>query len=184
MSPRTDELEIKDFDEVANDHRSWRNTARSLLQAANTLKERNVAVNYPNGIRPKEPHHVPPYIGTWPELMLDAFAIECLLKGLWVKSGQKIARDGKLIKQCFPANHDLVAMLQKVGAPSQPRQLETLRRLSVIAEAVARYPIASDWRKTSVQQSSNGTYSPLSWSSGDQAITESCIEWLLAQLQR
>ena len=184
MSIPSESSQIREFDEIGNDFLSWEDTASELLHSASVLKEKRIQTRYPDGIEPKEPHHVPRYIGSWPELMLYAFAIECLLKGTWVKNGNKLAENGRYLRLITPENHNLVEMTKKVGIPMQEHQEEMLHRLSVLTIAVARYPIAKDWTVTRFRQWSNGGYSPLSWSNGDQAMVESLIEWLTEQIEK
>ncbi len=174
MSIPSEKDQIAEFDEIGNDYFSWQDTALELLHAADVLKERTIQTKYPEGIEPREPHHLPRYIGSWTELMLYSFAIECLLKGLWVRKGNKLAQNGRYLGLIRPENHDLVAMLKKVGVPCQQHHEETLHRLSVLTNAVARYPISKYWKNTRFK----------TWSNGDQAMVESLIEWLLEEIRK
>ena len=184
MNSPSEEKEVHQFDKIGNDYLSWLYTALDLLKSADVLKRDNIQKNFPNGIEPEEAHHIPPYIGSWTELMLCAFSIECLLKSLWVKKGNKLAENGHYVALIKPENHDLVEMMRKVGVPFQEHHAEALHRLSVITKAVARYPIARNWKATRFRKWHDGAYSPDSWSSGDQCIIEACIDWLLEEVQK
>ena len=65
------------------------------------------------------------------ELMLRGFAIECLLKGLWVKRGHELASEGEYLRPPGVAHHDLVG-LDSGGEHAAGREADRilLRRLS------------------------------------------------------
>jgi hypothetical protein len=86
-----------------------------------------------------------------PSLMLRAFAVECLLKAVWLKKGARLTASGRLTP--IPVkHHDLVALVQAVDALRATNRInvsaaeeKTLNRLSMYGE-LGRYPIARNWR--------------------------------------
>ena len=171
-----------EFDQIANDPESWLATATELLDAVAILKQANIAQNYPDGVEPPDRYSPPLYMGTWQELMLSAFAIECLLKGLWVKKGNTIARNGKYLPVTKSDNHDLVGLMKAVAIPNQPHHDEVLERLSIISKSIGRYPIAKRAKDSMMRTWSDGRYSALSWGSGEQFYVETLIESLLKRI--
>jgi hypothetical protein len=77
-----------------------------------------------------------------PEMMLRGFAVECLLKGLWVRQGNKLAENGKYVRVPNIKNeHDLVGLAVEVGFTMTAEQRDLLEHLSVYTITVGRYPI-------------------------------------------
>lgn len=134
--------QIESFNEMANNYCFWEDRADTLLKSANILRrEREREIRSHKGL---SGYRCPPeYFTEEVEWMLKAFAIECLLKGLFVKSGHKIAENGKCIK--VGKNHDLENLAKHVvGENNIPINLqEALRKLSSVA-ILGRYPTAMD----------------------------------------
>ncbi len=79
---------------VGNDYRNWMHTAQTLFAGSTILtRERERACA---GLRPgKAPIEI---LTFWTELMLIAFGIECLVKAIWIKQGNQLARDGNTFR--------------------------------------------------------------------------------------
>ena len=76
-----------------------------------------------------------------PEMMLRGFAVECLLKGLWVKRGNRIVDGGEYVGIPGTNQHDLIGLAQAVGQPLTTEQAHVLKMLTVYLTRVGRYPI-------------------------------------------
>src|SRR5437773_8925739 len=69
----------------------------------------------------------------WTELMLTAFGIECLIKAVWIKQGNQVARDGKYVPMTKNEGHQLVKLCRVAGIPLDSREADALKRMSDIA---------------------------------------------------
>jgi hypothetical protein len=130
----------KQFDVIGNDHLSWMTSADELLAVARTLKRQREATNVSdikNGdLFPDEGR------GGAVERMLQGFAVECLLKGLWVKKGHKIVSRGKHLGiPGFKGLHDLPKLAKAVGFSITDEQKDLLKRLTFFVKVAGRYPI-------------------------------------------
>ncbi len=75
--------------------------------------------------------------------MLLGYAIECALKCLWIKHGNKIVKAGKFVGvPGAGAGHDLVRLAKIVGFPANAREADVLMRLAKFIRFAGRYPIA------------------------------------------
>ena len=135
--------QIDSYNKIANNYLSWDWTAKALLESANILrKERDLAWQSCKGAT--FPRTVPPAALTeevvW---MLQAFAIECLLKGLFVKGGNKIAENGAYKGVDGVAdNHDLEMLAKHVMGNEHNNVFNVLRKLEWIGKNIGRYPVA------------------------------------------
>lgn len=155
----------KNFDQRGNSFKNWIITARELLASAIVLRREREKVEEPKvaGVS-KAPMEC---LTFWVELMLCAFAIECLLKALWLKKGNQIAKDGVYCKILTKENHDLVALCQKVAFPINSVEEKILTKLSELGRATGRYPISRNFT-----QMHDGTEQ---WSSVEDKIIEAFI---------
>ena len=74
--------------------------------------------------------------------MLLGYTLEVLLKGLWVKKGNKVVVDGKYRHIVEGAGHDLLALGRKVGIEATKTEFDALNRLSPFILFAGRYPIS------------------------------------------
>ena len=74
--------------------------------------------------------------------MLLGYAIECALKGLWVKKGNKIVQGGKYVGVAKCPDHDLVQLSGAVGFSPTTTETDVLHRLSKFVKFAGRYPVA------------------------------------------
>jgi hypothetical protein len=150
--------------ELGNNYRLWMQTAQKLFAGSQVLRrelERFTANLRSGKARQSE------VIMPWTELMLAAFGIECLIKAVWVKRGNQLARDGKYVPMTKNEGHRLVKLCCVAGIPLDSREADALERMSDIARTIGRYPIAR-WA---------GEIIPMgcSWSSVDDGIIENLI---------
>jgi hypothetical protein len=74
--------------------------------------------------------------------MLLGYAIECALKGLWVKKGNKIVHSGKYVRVPGARDHDLFHLALRVGFSPSELEADVLARMSEFVTFAGRYPIA------------------------------------------
>jgi hypothetical protein len=74
--------------------------------------------------------------------MLLGYAIECALKCLWVKKGNKIVANGKYVGVPGAKDHDLMQLSKAVGFLPTMTESDVLQRLSKFVRFAGRYPIA------------------------------------------
>jgi hypothetical protein len=101
----------------------------------------------------------------WIEIMLTAFGIECLIKAIWIKQGNQLARNGKYIPITKNEKHQLVELCGAIGFKLSERETDALERMSDIAGSIGRYPISRRARQNK----------SLSWGSQDDDIIENVI---------
>ena len=106
--------------------------------------------------------------------MLLAFGVECLIKAIWVKQGNILARDGKYVPMCKTERHDLVRLCGVAGIALNPTEREALGRISRIAHSIGRYPVSR-----SAEDRSQYT-----WGTNDDQIIEALIARLKAELRK
>jgi hypothetical protein len=151
-------LQIAHFDRAGNLPASWHLSADSLFAAARLLKAQRDRYD-PWSIKvgdtiPDEGKIL------WPELMLRGFAIECLLKALYLKRGNKLAVAGKYVGVKGAAEHDLVQLSDAVCVRLTPAQRDVLKRLSIVMTAGGRYPIPRNWSIGKIQRLRGGGKGP------------------------
>lgn len=166
------ESPIEEHTRIGNDQQSWEITAHELFSSSAILNRERERVEKSLKSKPY-PRPVPMESHTfWVELMLDAFGIECLIKALWLKQGQQLARDGKYVGMMKKEGHRLEKLCRCAGIRLSRREEETLIRLSDIAGSIGRYPIERRVPQRAVS---------LRWSDPDDYEV---IENLIARLKR
>ena len=130
----------KQFHAIGNDPQAWRMSADELFATARVLKRQREAVsrdeNRPGDLVPDESR-----VGAV-EKMLQGFAVECLLKALWIKQGYRLADEGRFVRVSgVKDQHDLRQLAKVVGLTTDGEQNGLLDRLSVFTKTVGRYPI-------------------------------------------
>ena len=105
--------------------------------------------------------------------MLQGFAIECLLKCLWVVRGNAVAEDGEYkIETIKRENHDLVKIAEGVGFALSKEESAALAKLSGFARSFGRYPIAKKWQEQRLTQNAFGIDAGPSWGNEEYALAE------------
>lgn len=74
--------------------------------------------------------------------MLVGYAIECALKGLWVRKGNKLVNRGRYVGVPGGRDHDLVHLASEAGFAVSGKESDILRRLSRFVQFAGRYPVA------------------------------------------
>ena len=175
--------QIRQFDMAGNLPITWQLAADSLLAAARILKDHRVRF---------DPCHLQvgdtvPDEGKvlFPELMLRGFAVECLLKGLYVKAGNKLASGGKYLGVKGASDHNLLQLAITVGLTLASAQRDVLKRLSIIMVGAGRYPITKDWSLRKIQRAFRGGKGPPDfWGTpSDDSMLAAIVEHLDGELQ-
>src|SRR3990172_2546400 len=74
--------------------------------------------------------------------MLLGYAIECTLKALWVRKGNKLIRNGKYKGVPGANDHNLSQLAKAAGFIPTSTEADVLRRLSKFIQFAGRYPVA------------------------------------------
>ena len=127
----------------------WKETAEKLLIASHILKkQREMALGAHKSkflSNPKSPPDFPKegHIH-WVELMLTGFAIENLLKGLWLANGNNLYENAKIRSGILGPSHDLVVQATRVGFALDDTERGDLQMLKKIMTGIGRYPMMSN----------------------------------------
>ena len=136
LSPSSIPLPIL-YDQRGNNPRAWHAWVETLTESSRKLKDSTPAA-LPDG----------------QELMLAVnavyamvlgYAIECALKGLWVKEGNKLVADGRYVGVPNAGDHELGQLARKIS-PAASISVSTgeynlLDRLTAFVVYAGRYPI-------------------------------------------
>lgn len=114
---------------------AWMAWVFTLEESAAYIGERSFHIERPNG-------EVVMPLTLCVRAMLLGYAIECGLKGLWVKKGNKIVQGGKYVGVAKCRDHDLVQLSGAVGFSATVAETGVLRRLSKFVTFAGRYPVA------------------------------------------
>lgn len=129
--------------ERGNDPEKWELMADAHLIASRKLMDQYVSIDH---TAYKSLYEAPEacYL-IMPALLLRGYAIEALLKAIWLWNGGKLIEDGRLVNEF--ANHDLAQMAgkvgNKVGFNLNDTQIALLERLSHIVRTSGRYPVSN-----------------------------------------
>ncbi|HUU88788.1 MAG TPA: hypothetical protein VMX17_13685 [Candidatus Glassbacteria bacterium] len=99
------------FDNIGNNLFEWVFTADNLVEAANILKEES---HHWSGTKNKFTTFRS-YRITDVVTMLYSMATECLLKALWLKTGNKLAENGKYVSIKGTKPHDLMSIAKEIS---------------------------------------------------------------------
>lgn len=171
----SDEWQISNYDAVGNHPVCWILTADDLLCAATILKEKRIHFYKNTAFTLAANQPIPPegrILNS--EIMLKGFAVECLLKAIWVKNGNVLATNGRLQKIPNVGSHKLVQLVTKLGISISPQQKDLLNRLEIFLTATGRYPVATAWETTKLTNSPKGP--PTRWAMpADDNIYDSLV---------
>ena len=162
------ETSIQIHARVGNAYQNWMHTAQTLFAASKVLKREHESARAALRGTGKAPIEM---LTVWTQPMLTAFGIECLIKAIWLKQGNQLARDGKFVPMIKNERHQLCGAA-RVALDS--READALERMSDIAGSIGRYPIGRRARE----------YKSVSWSSNDDDIIENLIVKLKTQLRQ
>ena len=116
------------------------------------------------------------------ELMLKGFAVENLLKALWLKRGNKLAVGGKYVGVNGATDHNLLQLADTVGFLLNDKAKDVLKRLSIIMTFSGRYPIPRNWSDRRIQKlHGGGKGSPTFWK---YPTDDQTLEGVVATLEK
>jgi hypothetical protein len=122
---------------MGNNDRAWHGWVELLTEAARKVYDGTKA-QLPDGT---EFHLAINSVAA----MLTGYAIECALKGLWVKAGNKVVMNGRYARIPNAGDHALDQLARAVGKcivlPVTEEELSVLERLSAFVIFAGRYPI-------------------------------------------
>jgi hypothetical protein len=120
------------FDIIGNAPEVWFNSAMDLLTASAEL-----------GRASKETAQrleIPFTRSFWPRLMMRAFAIECLIKAHFLRTGRTLCKGGQYIG-IGNEGHDLAKLARKADIVITDAEANLLDRLRAVSTGWGRYPI-------------------------------------------
>lgn len=74
--------------------------------------------------------------------MLLGYAIECALKGVWVKNGNKIVMNARYVGVTGAKDHNLIQLSKAAGFSPTIVETDVLQHLSKFVRFAGRYPVA------------------------------------------
>jgi len=173
------------FDWIGNNPHEWLFCAERLLTAARVIENRRDEIGDAALARGDHSPSHPDLNTIWIPQMLTAMAIECLVKGVLLRRGKTLAKDGKLVLDEDAKAHDLVALVERVGYPRFADARQALFRLTVIALSTARYPVPMHWTMRKPELKSGwGFHEDLSWSLVFSRQCDDVINWLRTELRK
>lgn len=180
------------FNDTANNPKLWWFRSLDLHTASEVLRTKaNEAMSKPNWQDLLQTDHMIveecfKYGGLlFQAAMLQAFAIECMLKCYWLLQGNKVAKDGEYkIETIKRENHDLVAIAKSVGFSFVESESAALAKLSEFGRSFGRYPIAKRWQNQKLKKDKYGIDAGPNWEENDHQVTESVISRLKAEIQK
>jgi len=150
----SEDRQIEMYETYGNNFRSWLISADNLLAASRVLKKQRDEFDESQlKIGDSEPDEIKVL---FPELMLRGFAIECLLKSIWLKNGGKLTANGEYKGIPGANSHDLLQLSDANKISFTKTQRDVLKRLSLIMVSSGRYPISKKWSDNKIQQLSGG----------------------------
>ena len=125
----SDDWQLEQYQLVGNDHNAWALSAEDLLAASRLLRKLRSTFDIESlGVGDAIPDEgrVHPT-----DLMLRGFAVECLLKALWVKRGGTVCVDGRYEGVKGANDHNLVQLCDANGLSFNGAERDVLKRLSL-----------------------------------------------------
>lgn len=169
------------FDDMANNPLEWSAAANDNLVAADVI-DAAMAAATSRAAQGMAAATEPVMRLSWKSRMLRAYAVECLLKAIFVKNGNKLGDGGMIIRNAFPTNHDLVEMWTVAGLtplPAKDERRHLLEKLAQISTSLGRYPIAMRWNKPKPDLVKN---SLMDWTTSEDQKLAALLKDLKSQL--
>ena len=110
---------------------AWRYSAENLLTAARAVRK-----------EVKDFGRMMPSLAAV-EAMLLGFAIECLLKAIYIKGGNTLVKQGSYAHIPRANDHDLIQLADAAGVCLTTREKLVLGKLTPFIKFAGRYPIAT-----------------------------------------
>lgn len=172
------------YERVGNDHNAWALCAGDLLAASGVLRKVRSTFDLESlAAGDTVPDEGRVHLA---DLMLRGFAVECLLKALWVKRGGTVCVGGRYVGIKGAADHNLVELSDVNQLSFTPDKRNVLKRLSIFMTAAGRYPVAARWSDTKIQSTpSGGKAQPTYWATpSDDDAYDSIVQFLDGELER
>ena len=177
----SDAKQIAEYDKNGNLPLAWEMSADDLIVAANVLMEKREEI--PAEAIPVGAPTPPERMTLSTELMLRGYAIECLLKGIWVSQGNQIVKNGKYIGVTGANQHNLIELSNKVSLRLTNQEKGILTRLTNCVTGFGRYPIQKKWVISKIRKKRDGSVTPPGtwWSSPKDY---NCLENFITKLKK
>jgi hypothetical protein len=91
------------------------------------------------------------------QAMLIGYAIECALKGLWIKGGNQIVTNDKFRGVPGVGDHELRSLAVTTGETFTRNELIMLDRLAAFVKFAGRYPIATTPEQMKMKRIADGS---------------------------
>ena len=126
------------------------------------------------------------------QAMLMGMALECLLKGMWIKNHQAwsplnrhhaLTKDGKLVRKPGAGDHNLEQLAKIAEVVVSQNEKIILQRLSRFILFAGRYPIPTTWEQTRPVRSVIGErVSPRFFAGTEMEIARNLVERLMQEV--
>jgi hypothetical protein len=165
-----EELLVKVHDTTGNNPRAWYSSVEVLTEAAKRIHD-STELQLPDGTE-MMPARNAVYA------MLLGYALECALKGLWVKAGKKIIDNGKYVGVFRTRDHEIGKLARAIapyikGEALSDIELNVLDRISSFVIFAGRYPVPkTPDQMTAVDVPTGGQQVPWMFTSEDFRCAE------------
>jgi hypothetical protein len=120
------------FESTGNNPLSWRHSAENLLTGARAVRKEVRDFG-------RMMHSLAAV-----EALLLGFAIECLLKAIYINGGNTLVKQGKYVHVRNAADHDLIQLAAAAGVSLTTTERRVLRKLTPFILFAGRYPIPKE----------------------------------------
>lgn len=169
----TTQQQKNDFDKMANDYKNWFRKTR-----AHHLSAKKLFKSYKNSLKEMQKNgtgKVP--TSFWlsdPMLLLEGFAIETLLKGLYLVDGGKLSQDGKLLP--LSKSHDLATWCKRTNTAIDSKEENLFKFLTLIIKSYGRYPVPLHYEiNPYIKKAKVGYTQRYTWSHNDMVLIDDFI---------
>jgi hypothetical protein len=164
-----------DFDQNANNFKSWFSKAAALHYSAKELFK--IYDNTRKEMQQNGSGSVPiSFFISDQVLLLEGFAIECSLKGLYIADGGKIAEDGKIKNSLAKKSHKLLSWCELTNTELNDREKILFKTLSLIIASYGRYPVPMKYEDNPLERTKEQGYKPrYIWSHDDIVLIDNFI---------
>jgi len=173
---QSEEFQREQFDKLGNTPLAWKMSAGNLLAASAILRAQSANFDHSS---PEAGDSIPDAVRVHPvDLMLRGFALECLLKAIWLKRGGVLCADGEYLSIKGAADHQLLQLCDVNALQFSPAQRDVMNRLSLFTTSVGRYPLARNWSATRIRSLFGGGKGiPTYWATpGDDATFDAIVD--------
>ena len=159
------------FEDLGRNPLAWWHSARNLIDGAEAVKEKVQDVG-------ELMHSL-----TAVQAMLLGLAIECLLKGMWIKAGNTLTKDGRYARVPEAGDHELKQLAHAAGVSASEKEKGALERLSKFVKYAGRYPIPTAWEDMKLKQVNGvGTVAPTFLTKAEVETAERIADRLMQEV--